>query len=138
MLVQTHPLKESYRWLSKDKEIPVDLYQKKDYYFDRRKLCFWFWDELCKLDYGFPQQRLANGSRSEHLIESVQVELTGLPFPSALHTWFVACEEYLQVCNIDWYVNQYQQNSEQFRIWKDGEEKEIPKYLAGLMALTYY
>ena len=137
LLVQSHSLEESYRWLSNVEQIPADLYQKKDYYFDRRRLCYWFWDELCKLDYSSPQQRLANGSRSEHLIENILAELYGLPFLNALHTWFATCKEYLQVCNIDWYVDQHQQHPETFRIWKDGEEKEIPKYLAGLMALKY-
>ena len=137
LLVQSYPLEESYRWLSKEEEIPADLYQKKDYYFDRRRLCYWFWDELCKLDYGSLQQRLANGYRSKYLIENILTELAGLSFFSALYTWFATCEEYLQVCNIDWYMDQNQQSPEQFRIWKDGEEKEIPRYLAGLMALIY-
>jgi hypothetical protein len=134
LLVQPHSLEESYRWLSNEEMIPADLYQRKDYYFDRRRLCYWFWDELCKLDYGSLQQRLANGFRSEHLIENILTELAGLPFLSALNTWFATCEAYLQVCNIDWYVDQ---NLGQLRKWKDGEEKEIPRYLAGLMVLIY-
>jgi hypothetical protein len=134
LLVQTHSLEESFRWLSNEEMIPADLYQGKDYYFDRRRLCYWFWNELSKLDYGSLQQRLANGSRSNRPIENILAELAGLPFLSALHTWFASSEEYLQVCNIDWYVDQ---NPEQLRIWKDGEEKEIPRYLAGSMALIY-
>ena len=134
LLVHTHSLEESYRWFSNEEIIPADLYRRKDHYYDRRRLCYWFWDEFCKLEYGSGQQRLANGSQSENVVEIILAELAGLPFLSALHTWFAVCEEYLQVCNIDWYVDQYPQ---QFRIRKVDEEKEIPKYLAGIMVLIY-
>lgn len=135
LLVQAYPLEEPYRWLSKSEDIPADLHQEKERYFDRRSLCYWFWDELGKIDYGSPQQRLPRGSKPEHLIDHVLAELTSLPFLNAVSTWLAVCEEYLQVCNIDWYVAQ---DLEELRIWKDGEEKDIPKYLAGMMALIYY
>ena len=138
LLVQTYPLDESYRWFSSDEKIPADLHEKKDHYFDRRRLCYWFWDELGKLGYGSLQQRLANGSQTQPRADDIMAEFAGLPFLNALHTWLATCEDYLQVCNIDWYVDEYHQKPQQLRIWKQGEEREIPKYLAGLMILNYY
>jgi hypothetical protein len=125
LLVQTHSVEESYRWLSNEVRIPADLYQRKDYYFDRRRLCYWFWDELCKLDYGSLQQRLANGSRSEHLIENILAELAGLPFLSALHTWFATCEEYLQVCISIGMLIKIQSNCENGKMAKKKKSRNI-------------
>src|SRR5689334_21581883 len=76
LLTQSYPLEETYQWVSNGGNTPEDLHQQKDRFYDQRRLCYWFWKELCEHDYGPPQQRSSNGSRTEHLMENIIAELT--------------------------------------------------------------
>jgi hypothetical protein len=138
LLVEHYPLEEPFHWLMRGQPTPSDLYQRQDYYFDNRRLCYWFWNSLCEPTlYGEARQRLPDGTLRKDFSRDFLTELTVLPFEVAINTWYAVCVEWLQICSIDWYYKEVKRYP-QLKIWKPGEERHIPGYLAGMVALIYF
>jgi hypothetical protein len=138
LLVDCYPLAQSYHWLTQGLPVPNDLATRRDYYFDSRRLLYWFWNSLCEPSlYGAPRPRLADGTNQD-LLQHHLKHLTALSFEIAINTWYSTCIEWLQVCNVDWYYKDARRWPGQLKPWKSGEERAIPQYLAGAMALEYF
>lgn len=138
LLVKSYLLAETYMWLTGRSEAPADVQQRWEDYFDARSLLYWFWTSLCDPAlYDAPRTRLPDGNAQARLYDILLNALILHPFPVAMNTWYSTCIEWLQVCNIEWYYQKAAQHS-QVHLWKPGEERHIPGYLAGYMALDYF
>jgi hypothetical protein len=139
LVFEAYPLEIVYTWLMPEHEIPADLQQNRDRYFYSRGLLYWFWTSLCDPQlYGPTQPRHPNGVKSSHLHADLLALLTTTSVQTAVNTWFAVCIAWLQVCDIGWYLNERQSPSYRgWQTWHPGEERDIPRYLAGTMALVY-
>src|SRR5438046_2545554 len=88
--------------------IPNEWYLKPRR-FDVRGLCLSFWNDFITEFTNNPRTvrpRLPSGTLpciDEQPDTTILKQLTQLSFLEAVHTWIATCEEWLQICNIDWY-----------------------------------
>jgi hypothetical protein len=128
---------EVYAWLTGGQPLPATLAHRRFLPLDHRSTVASFWNTLCAHDYGLPQPRCIDGQAISDLAPQLLQRLTQLPFAHAINTWYAACEAYLQVCNVDWYVSEAQRHR-QLTLWQPGQERDTPRYIAGMMAYTYF
>lgn len=90
------------------KEYANALYLDKiaDTYPDQRNLtCSFNWLLSTEIEVGPPQKRLPDSPtwlKTGELEVKIGTILADLPYAVKLNTWGAACEEWLQICNIDW------------------------------------
>jgi len=123
--------------------VPAEWYTRPRR-FDHRGLCYAFWNSYITAFTQMPcpaRPRLPNGTQpfvGQAPDDQILFQLTQLPFLAAIHTWLAVVEEWLQICNIDWYWPYVANYPHQLAMWKPGDEASIPIYLASLKATEYW
>jgi hypothetical protein len=142
LLTKQYPLQDVLPYLY-DGPVPAEWYSRPRR-FDHRGLCLWFWNSYIRVFTEMPRPvrpRLPDGTQpfvGQAPDDQLLFHLTQLPFLAAIHTWLAVVEEWLQICNVDWYWPYVAKYPNQLAMWKPGDEVSIPIYLASLKATDYW
>jgi hypothetical protein len=99
---------------------------------NERGIRYWFWSGLCNANlYPVVHPRIPDQPHQPAIHESLLALLVPYPIDVALQTWIAISIQWLQICDPTWFFNQA--HDEQVP-----SEADIPRHIAGMMALLYY
>jgi hypothetical protein len=100
--------------------------------FDERGIRYWFWIGLCNADlYPVVYPRIADHSHKPGIQAALLTLLEPQPIDIALQTWIAVSVHWLQICNTTWFFDQIHKEHQLL-------EADVPRHIAGMMALLYY
>jgi hypothetical protein len=139
LITQWRPADAAYQWFFATTDpAPVDLQDRLGWYYDSRRMLYWFWTCLAAYrGYQWIVPRLPSGSAVVTETPFLAL-LHQCSFDQAINTWFAVCISWLERCDYQWYLDEASQHPTAGYLWEPDKEIAIPRYLAGTMALIFF